>query len=607
MKINIATPGCVGMLPAMECDWIYADDNLEAFRLTRDAMQKPAPLISAEIFQQTALDLQAPFVRWVDECMSAVPRSYWLTTPLSKNPFESHLFLHLVWLVVIDKVAKQGKRELIVVTWSHGLALSLAELCSIRGWECKRYGKIESLFRHWRRNFVMLAKWLGKLLLLNYRVIVARRIFTDEYVATRLAPTELLLETYIHHGNMDRDGGCKERYFPGLMAHYRAQGIKAAYFPLLHHIPFRNLRETYTFMERSEIPFAPFEAFITFRDIALAAWTSMRHGLFPRLQTLRGFQDVPVRALVRAECFTSGLRGIMPFALVCVPHRMSEAGIKPKYFIDWFENQALDKGVVLGINKSLPGCHTIAVRQYVPLTNILSLFSSTGEVNAGVAPDENWVCGESLKSIFSRFDEIGRYSAVPALRYSYLRQPLLAIGEGSTLLVLLTHSMEESMSILDCVVPLCRMGVIGISRFVMKTHPDIDSAMFRRKAQQRFPDLCLNAVKWTDCKVSDLLPVAKAVVTSGSSSAVEAVCRGIPVALIGRQAGLNFNPLQGVNSKMWAIVYTPNDLKEVITQRFCEEQLPDADRLAIAESTQEAFFMGTGAAEMRLFFPTEQR
>lgn len=605
MRVSIATPDCAAKLEATGCGWIYADDNLETFRQTQNAIGKPSSPVSAEVFQQTALDLQAHFVHWVDECMSTTPSSYWLATPLSKNPFESNLFLHLVWMVVIDRTLKQEKSGINVVTGSHGLALALAELCRIRGWECKRYGKTSSLFRHGRRNFIAFAKWLGKLLLLGCKAIVAKSLFTDKFVTARLASTELLLETYIYDGDMRKDGSCEDRHFPGLMAYYRAQGVKAGYFPLLHRIPFLRLRKTYTAMKRSEIPFVPFEAFITFRDIALAAWTSMWYGLSSRLPTLPAFQGIPASALVRTECFTAGLRSVMPLVLTSAPRHMAGAGIQPKWFIDWFENQTLDKGIVLGLKEGLPECRAIAARQYAPLSNFLSLLSTSGEVKAGVAPAENWVCGEALKPLFSRFDSVGRYSAVPALRYAYLHQASPTIELGNTLLVLLTHSAEESLGILDCVVPFCREEVAGASRFVVKTHPDMSLELFRRKAEQRFPGLEANIVEWTNRKLSELLPTAKIVVTSGSSAALEAVCRGIPVVLIGRQAGLNFNPLWGIDPKMWLIAYTPDDLREAIAQRFCEEQLPGTERLAIAENTRKALFMKTGNDEMRRFLPIE--
>lgn len=604
MKISIATPRCAGRLEAVGCGWIYADDDLNKFRLVREVLGKPGLLVSAEAFQQAALDLQAPFVCWVDECMRTTPRSYWLATPLSKNPFESNLFLHLVWMVVLDRAIKQEKNGIVVVTESHGLALALAELCRIRGWECKRYGKTSSLFRHGRRNFVAFAKWLGKLLLLGYRAIVAKSLFTDKFVTARLASTELLLETYIYDGDMRKDGGCEDRHFLGLMAYYRAQDIKASYFPLLYRIPFLRLRKTYAAMKQSGIPFVPFEAFVTFRDVALAAWASLRYGLFSRLPTLPAFQGMPASVLARTECFASGLRSIMPFALSYAPRRMAKAGVKPKWFIDWFENQALDKGIVLGLKEGLPECRVIAVRQYAPLSNFLSLFSTSGEVKAGVASSENWVCGEALIPLFSRFDNVGRYSAVPALRYAYLHQAHPAITLGNTLLVLLTHSAEESLGILDCVAPLCREEGAGASHFVVKTHPDMNLELFRRKAELRFPALKANIVEWSNRKLNELLPSARVVVTSGSSTALEAICCGIPVALIGCQAGLNFNPLWGIDPKMWLIVYSSTELKAAIAQRFCEEHLPSAERLSIAEHTRKAFFMETGNDEMCRFLPT---
>ena len=605
MMINIATPDHVGMLSSIECDWVYADDNLEAFRLTRNALKKSVPLVSAEVFQQAALDLQAPFVSWVDECMSTTPRSYWLATPLSKNPLESHLFLHLVWMVLIDRAIMRGKNGVTVVTESHGLALALTELCHLRGWECEHYGKINNFFRHVRRNFTALSKWFGKLLLLYYRVAVAKCIFADKYVTTRLTATELLLESYVHDGDISVTGDFKDRYFPGLMAYYRTLGINAAYFPLLHRVPFWRLPKTYSSMKRSGIPFAPFEAFITFSDIALAACTSLQHSLSVRLQTPLAFQGIPVSALIRVERFSAGLRGVLPFALMCAPRRMAKAGIKPKYFVDWFENQPLDKGIVLGLKKDLSHCCTIAVRQYGFLTNFLSLLSSSGEVRTGVAPTENWVCGESLKSVISRFDTLGHYSAVPALRYAHLHlsPPLTTLGD--TLLVLLTYSYEESMAILDCVMPLCVKEKVVTPRFVVKTHPDINALLFRQKAEQRFPSLSTDTVEWSVSKLSELLPAARVVVTSGSSSAVEAVCRGIPVVLVGRHAGLNFNPLEEIDAKIWAIAYSPDEIKTAITEQFCEERLPIPERLAIAENTRNALFMKTGDVEMRRFLPPE--
>ncbi|MBI4936662.1 MAG: hypothetical protein HY846_00305 [Nitrosomonadales bacterium] len=426
-------------------------------------------------------------------------------------------------------------------------------------------------------------------------------------MTAQLSSTELLLETYIHDGDMGENGNCKDRYFPGLMAYYRAQGVKAGYFPLLHRIPFLRLRKTYAAMKRSEIPFVPFEAFITFRDIALAAWTSMRHGLSSHLPTLPAFQGMPASALVRTERFTTGLRSVMPLVHASAPRRMAGAGIQPKWFIDWFENQTLDKGIVLGLKEALPDCRIIAVRQYAPLSNFLSQLSTSGEVKAGVAPTENWVCGEALKPMLSRFDAVGRYSAVPALRYAYLHQASPTIELGNTLLVLLTHSAEESLGILGCVAPLCLEEGTDASRFVVKTHPDMNLELFRQKAERRFPDLETNIVEWTDRKLSELLPTAKIVVTSGSSAALEAICRGIPVVLIGRQAGLNFNPLCEADPKIWLIVYTSEDLREAIAQRFCEEQLPGTERLAIAESTRKAFFMETGSNKMHRFLPMEQR
>lgn len=599
MKLSVAHPASLGDLRGFEGRWVYADDDLEGFLRARERLPRAMLPLPPEALQRAAVALQAPFVRWVDACMEARPPLDWLATPFNRNTFDSNLFLHVVWLTQIDMVASEGGADILVITRSEGLARALTELCHLRGWPCRHHGRVWQQWRQWRLNGLALAKWFGKLLLLGYKAWLSRRIFDEEYVRTRLAGVELLLETYVLDGDMGPDGSCRDRYFPGLMDYYRKRGMNAGYFPHLFRIPWHRLHATFTSMRRGEVPFVPYERFVTLADVCHAAWTSLHSALsFRRFGTQLAFQGVPVVELVRAENFVNGVRSLIPAVLAHAPAHMAHMGIRPKWYIDWFENQVLDKGVALGVRKYWPECCHIAARQYVPYGNALHFFSSTGEVRGGVAPITNWVCGEALAALLSRHDTEGRYAVVPALRYAGLYRRIPEGVRGDALLVLLTHSMEESMTILRGVAALCGLG---IPRFIVKTHPNVPLPRLRENVRQQLPELETSAVEWADGMLADLLPLARCVVTAGSSAAVEAVCAGVPVVLVGRSAGLDFNPLEGVDKRMWGVAHDTQELADSVRNRFSLNSAERASCVRFGRETCERYFLEVNEGSMAKF------
>ncbi len=605
MQLKLVHPDCVQHLRGFEGDWVYADENLDEYQAVVATMGGDEHrLLSPEAFQKNVGDLQTPFVQWVDDCMAEHAPRDWLTTPLRKNPFDSHLFLHLAWLVALEPVLSRSGRDIAVVTRSLGLARTLEQLCRERLLACQCHGKARLFFGKAAADAMTFLKWGGKILSLLCRVVLARVILGKRYVAARLSTTELLVESYLHEGDLNVHGAFSDRYFPGLLAFYRGQGLKAASFPFLYRIPLLRCGTAYLRMKNSATPFAPFELFLKIRDVLHAAWASLaaRAIAFP----VKAFHGVKVDGLVDAERFSAALGGLIPLALSCAPRRMAEGGMAPSWFVDWFENQSLDKGINLGLQEALPSCRSVAARLYIPSRNMLSLFTSPGEVVAEVAPTENWVCGNALKAVVALYGAPGEYRVMPALRYSHLYGDVPETGETDALLILLSHSLEESLGIMDCAAAALSSAAEWRVRVVVKPHPDLNIGLLRRKFFDRFPSLQAERIEWTTRKLAELLPAASVVVTSGSGSAVEAVCRGVPIVLVGRLAGLDYNPLEWVDKRMWESVYASEQLVAAVYRRLSATVGAREKLRQLAEEMKLDFFLEANDENMRRFLPDRQ-
>lgn len=586
--------------------WVYADENLLEYQAVVAAMGKTARrLVSPQDFQEAANTLRAPFVKWVDDCLAESPPRDWLTSPLCKNTFDSLLFLHLVWLVSLERALSDHGEDVVVVTRSLGLARTLEQLCRGRSLQCQCHGKARLLFGQVAADVMVFLKWGGKVLNLLCRVVLAKTILGKQYISSKLSTVELLVETYLHEGELNERGEFSSRYFPGLLEYYRAKGMNAAYFPLLYRIPLLRCGVAYSRMKRSATPFLPFELFIGIRDVMLAAWMSLAR--VRRTSTVKVFCGFNVDELVNLEKIRVALGGVVPLALSFAPRRMAEEGVRPGYFVDWFENQAIDKGVNRGLHEGMPSCRVIAAKLYIPSRNMISLFTSPGEVAANVAPSDNWVCGEALKAVVALYAPPGEYHVMPALRYSHLYRAPGAADKADALLILLSHSQEESLGIMDRVAPILNGAAQWGLRVVVKTHPDMDAGRFRNRLINHFPGSHFMRIEWTDRKLAELLPAARVVVTSGSSSALEAVCRGVPIILVGRVAGLDYNPLEWVDGRMWDSVYTSEQLTAAVSRHLRDTVEAVEEKRRLADAIKLNFFLEASEENMARFLPNKQQ
>ena len=190
---------------------------------------------------------------------------------------------------------------------------------------------------------------------------------------------------------------------------------------------------------------------------------------------------------------------------------------------------------------------------------------------------------------------------MPALRYRHLFDQA-TLPEGRALVVLLTHSAAESLGILQLIIEAPRGAFGGFTAVVAKAHQDIGAARMRALVSRRWPGA--RELSWYSGSVAEALRDAAIVVSAGTSAAVEAICRGVPVILAGRRAGVALNSLEAYDVRLWQVVYDLDEFAAALDRWKPSHPLSPAERAAAGLAVRDQAFTTTTPATMRAFLPT---
>jgi len=581
--------------------WLYADDSQEQY--WKIAAQVPAgcrPLVPPGTFMSRVAATRAEFVSWVDRCLEGTDSEGWLTTPLYKNPHDNPLFLHYCWLREIDTRLAASDTDLMVVTTSSGLAAAIEDLCRARGVECGLVGIGWMALTRANRVIRGAAALVAALCGLFWRMLWARLLLGNAHRAT-LNGTDVLVDTYLPEQDLSDRGEHTDRYLPGLVAFYSGQRLKAAFYPLLYRVSTSRTASMFLRMKRSKILFAPFELYSTITDVFAAAAQSLRHAATRVSLSATGAPEIELRSLVEWHQPVTAMRAFIPLVMLRAPARLFAAGLRPRVVIDWYENQPIDKANQIGFHRV--GCEVIAMRQYPAAPNYLSLYSTATEVRAGVSPRENWVCGEQMKNDMAIYDSVGSYRVVPALRYAHLYGDAPPSLEGDRLLILLPYSRSDAKLVVFSVMPNIIELIRSFRSIVIKPHHTMGIAEIRAATCRQWPQARDTAIEWEESPIGTLLPAARIVITAHSSAALEAVCTGKPVVVVGRTAGLAINALDGVDSRLWRVVYDAPQLIEATKQWSPAHPLTFSERVALGKRVRDAYFEPVTNETLASFMP----
>ena len=593
MTLKVVHPRRLDRCGAVE-HWVYADDDEDEYRaVARHPAFNGKSAVSPQEFARSAAAARAEYVSWIDASLQDARPELWLTTPLYRNPHDNPLFLHYCWLREIDSLLSAGRHDLTVVTASSGLARALQQICGTHGVPCARVGIGVMWLARVRRLAEGALFFAGNACSLAWRMLMAKLILGEAH-RTRTGGVDVLIDTYLADNDLANDGSHIDRYTPGLIDFYSGNRLKTAVYPVLFRIAALRIPSLFWRMRRSKTLIVPFELYLTLTDFFAVLFESLRQSV-ARVDLRDGDADEKaLRPLVEWLQPVTALRAFAALAMLRAPRRLAAAGVAPSLLVEWYENQPIDKANHIGFSHA--GVRVVAMRQYPPAANYLSLYSTTTEVEAGAAPRENWVCGKAQAQQMALYDRAGVYEVVPALRYAHLHAPP-ALREGSRLLVLLPYSQADSAKILHCVWRVFGDSSGRFDAIVVKPHHTQEARAHTR--EHPFPARA--HIAWTTDPLPELLRDAKVVVTAHSSAAVEAVCYGRPVVVIARKAGVPINPLESIDERLWQTAYDAGGLSATLDAWNPDHPLPLQARIALGHRVRDALFEPANASSMRAF------
>lgn len=270
---------------------------------------------------------------------------------------------------------------------------------------------------------------------------------------------------------------------------------------------------------------------------------------------------ISISGLVREEInsldgFDQAVRGLLNYRFFM---RFASTGMRPRRIIDWFENQALDKGWNLGANTFLPESETVGYQPFADVPSYFCMFPARYEHDAGVLPGRLALMGEGYRNTRTRHFPEMPTDIAPAFRFAHLWRQL-NMPESDKIVVLVTLPIDHAVGrrMLEAVVDL----FVGRSldgrkiELRIKAHPVGLGKATHSQLERNFI--------WEDRAFEVAVDEATVLLSTMSNTCLEAIMRNVPVLIFEDKSG-SFNTIpEDVSTNFWRVCSTPEEILEAV-------------------------------------------
>lgn len=514
----------------------------------------------AKLHEEVAKDIRLEYTTWMDSLnrIHGDKLDWWFSSISSRNIYNDNLFQYACYLEILKRLYESiEKRPKLVIVESIGLARAIHKWALTEGISVttiKYYGVMVSSLKQYFLPFLSYMEFIVTQVLKQTAAIFSRIKFSQKNFKN--IPF-IIIDTFIYDTSISEDGDFKDRHYPFLYEYLTVKG----FYILVHAVLFGfryNYFSIYNRMRKNSTSFIIQEDFLNFLDYLYA----LSHPIKVLMQkiTIKPFRDFDLSDIIREERrkqpFSLGMQAVLIYRLFI---RLGEAGIKPLQIIDWYENQVIDKALIAGSHTAFPEVKIIGAQLFIHPPNYLSLYPSQSEVDAQLVPDVLLETSEYQCKIAQEFTTAIPCIPAAALRYAHVFENDNKEPKNKTILVLLSFDIQEAVEMLWMVKDVLYQIKKQVN-ILIKGHPDY---FIKNLIEASGEDAWPSRFKVFTGSMSDALSTASIVVSSNSSSMVEAAAKGIPVIFIGRQTSLKQNSLANLDS-------------EIVTECFNGEELTAA-------------------------------
>ncbi len=363
----------------------------------------------------------------------------------------------------------------------------------------------------------------------------------------------------------------KERYYNSLFENLDENEKSNIYcLPTFVNFPLKQIYTVFKQLRNSDRQYIIKEDFLHFSDIIYAILFPLRIKsiIFPEyINDQTYLKNILLNELYDSTHFNSAITGLINFRFII---RLKERGVQIKLFIDWWENQGIDKSYHYALSRFHPETFVIGYLGYVPRDLELQLFPTDIEVAAGVIPKKIFVIGQGFSNSLTRYTSNLNIDFAPAFRFQHLWElPTKKIHNKFNILVALTVDPDESRHILNELVK------VNISNFVkepfdilVKPHPTMTADYIFSTLVDTWP----REFQLVSGMTSEYIYSANILVTGMSSIALESLAVGVPVIVFYNSKKIPLIPIPTeISQKYWKLCRDSSEFVSIFPSLISSE------------------------------------
>ena len=379
-----------------------------------------------------------------------------------------------------------------------------------------------------------------------------------------------LVDNFIFKDSFAKDGYFYDRYYSGFEKFLSTEEQNQVWFsPTL--IDIKNPLDFIKILirsKKSKFNFIFEESWLTISDLKNSLFSSLKSS--QKIKKIPDYEGLDLSPLIeenlKRDIFSPGFAKAMNKYQYF--RRIKKRGIKINGFLNWFENQTIDRAFNLSAKKFYPDVTTIGYQGYIFPKYELHKNPIDLEIELNTIPNFLALISEREIEKRKKFSRKINFILAPALRYSYLENIQYKEPLNDLILFPLPIDINQSIQLINFADQIDRFFDKEVE-IVLKCHPKFSIKEFKALVPASMNDKFF----FSEESIEKLLTKASLVVSSASTVCIEAASVGIPVAIISNSSGLTRNPLPvPTENDLWAIIYNESDLSTLINKANKQEK-----------------------------------
>lgn len=556
--------------------WVYFGKEYLDRKKWEDVLGLDNKINYKRLLSELSFQIKDQYLTWIIELGKPFfkDEAWWITSFANRNHNVNNLFLKVCYLLVLQALVRTQKDELVVVSDCYAFLTTLNQIYKNKLQVC--FGQPYKYRFKKMINDQLLQRWFIVGRTLKYFINSA-----IEYVAARLtcvfakekpeayADNHTVIHACVDDSCLKPDGTFYDRYFPGLANYLRKRKVNVSTLVWLFNVKKKSIFSVFKWFRQNRESFLIPQDYYNLWDTFKAWLTLQKSAGYKFSRAARCFRGLDLTALLNNEQRQQRANTAMLYFLnlSAIFKRFKRRGIELNRFIVLWEFKYYEL-LFATLKRFYPQCKTYAFQHSALTPQLLfANYRTTPEEFAAFShADLGIVNGQTnfryvLREGFPKdYVKLG-----PALRFMYLKESHdQAQPKRDKVLVCLPLMESAACEMLEEVYLAFKTAKDYVALWI-KPHPMMDLARLRAKLSFSWP----NHFKLAQGGMDEWLKQTKVLLVSDSSTMVEAVFKGIPTVVLGKETDIDLPPLDVVEEGgPWSFVKDASALRKQVDEFY---------------------------------------